>query len=49
VRAELLLPDGQRLQAQLSRLQARQLDLEQGQTVWVRPERQRSFAKARSA
>jgi sulfate/thiosulfate transport system ATP-binding protein len=49
VRAELLLPDGERLQAQLSRLQARQLDLEQGQTVWVRPRREHGFAKARSA
>jgi sulfate transport system ATP-binding protein len=49
VRAELVLPDGQRLQAQLSRQEASQLDLERGQIVWVRPERERSFAKARSA
>jgi sulfate/thiosulfate transport system ATP-binding protein len=49
VRAELVLTDGQRLQAQLSRLQVRQLGLERGQTVWVRPERERGFAKARSA
>ena len=46
VRAELVLPDGQRLLAQLSREEAGELDLEQGQIVYVRPELQRIFAKA---
>jgi sulfate transport system ATP-binding protein len=49
VRAELVLADGQRLQAQLSRHEARQLGLEPGQAVWVRPERDRGFTRARSA
>jgi sulfate/thiosulfate transport system ATP-binding protein len=49
VRAELVLAGGQRLQAQLSRQEAQELDLEQGQTVWVRPRRELDFAKARSA
>ncbi len=46
VRAELVLPDGQRLLAQLSREEAGELDVEQGQIVYVRPEPQRIFAKA---
>jgi sulfate/thiosulfate transport system ATP-binding protein len=46
VRAELLLTDGQRVLAQLSREQAGDLDLERGQVVHVRPQRQRIFAKA---
>jgi len=46
VRAELVLPDGQRLLAQLSREEAGELDLERGQIVYVRPEPQRIFAKA---
>lgn len=46
VRAELVLPDGQRLLAQLSREEASELDLERGQVVHVRPQRQRIFAKA---
>jgi sulfate transport system ATP-binding protein len=46
VRAELVLPDGQRLLAQLSREDASELDLERGQVVHVRPQRQRIFAKA---
>jgi sulfate transport system ATP-binding protein len=46
VRTELVLPDGQRLLAQLSREEAGELDLEQGQIVYVRPEPQRIFAKA---
>jgi sulfate transport system ATP-binding protein len=46
VRAELVLPDGQRLLAQLSREDASDLDLERGQVVHVRPQRQRIFAKA---
>jgi sulfate transport system ATP-binding protein len=44
VRAELLLDDGQRLMAQLSRGEARELDLERGQIVYVRPERARVLA-----
>jgi sulfate transport system ATP-binding protein len=46
VRAELVLPGGQRLLAQLSREEAGELDLERGQIVHVRPEPQRIFAKA---
>jgi len=46
VRAELVLPDGQRLLVQLSREEAGELDVEQGQIVYVRPEPQRIFAKA---
>jgi sulfate transport system ATP-binding protein len=46
VRAELLLADGQRVLAQLSRDQAEQLDLEQGQIVYVRPSPDRIRALA---
>jgi sulfate transport system ATP-binding protein len=46
VRAELVLHDGQRLQAQLSREDADELELAQGQIVWVRPSRTRQFADA---
>jgi sulfate transport system ATP-binding protein len=44
VRAELLLDDGQRLLAQLSREEAEQLELHDGQIVFVRPARTRQFA-----
>jgi sulfate transport system ATP-binding protein len=47
VRADLLLDDGQRLQAQLSREDAEQLELVKGQIVFVRPSRARQFADAR--
>jgi sulfate transport system ATP-binding protein len=46
VRAELVLQDGQRVTAQLSREEATELDLEQGQIVYVRPEREWRFAEA---
>ncbi|MFL6104686.1 MAG: TOBE-like domain-containing protein, partial [Actinomycetes bacterium] len=46
VRADLLLGDGQRLQAQLSREDADELELAQGQIVFVRPSRTRQFADA---
>ena len=46
VRADLLLGDGQRLQAQLSREDAEELELAQGQIVFVRPSRTRQFADA---
>jgi sulfate transport system ATP-binding protein len=46
VRAELLLADGQRVLAQLTRDQAEQLDLEQGQIVYVRPSPDRIRALA---
>jgi sulfate/thiosulfate transport system ATP-binding protein len=46
VRAELLLSDGQRLLAQLSREEAGALDLERGQIVHARPEPERVFASA---
>jgi sulfate transport system ATP-binding protein len=46
VRADLLLGDGQRLQAQLSREDAEELELQQGQIVFVRPSRTRQFADA---
>ena len=44
VRADLVLHDGQRLQAQLSREDADELELAQGQIVWVRPSRTRVFS-----
>jgi sulfate transport system ATP-binding protein len=44
VRADLVLHDGQRLQAQLSREEAEALELHQGQIVFVRPSRTRQFA-----
>jgi sulfate/thiosulfate transport system ATP-binding protein len=46
VRADLLLDDGQRLQAQLSREEAEELELAKGQIVFVRPSRTRQFADA---
>ena len=46
VRADLVLHDGQRLQAQLSREEAEALELHQGQIVFVRPSRTRQFADA---
>jgi sulfate transport system ATP-binding protein len=46
VRADLVLHDGRRLQAQLSREDADELELAQGQIVWVRPSRTRQFADA---
>jgi sulfate/thiosulfate transport system ATP-binding protein len=46
VRADLVLHDGQRVQAQLSREDAEQLELRQGQIVFVRPHRARQFADA---
>ena len=46
VRADLVLGDGQRLQAQLSREEAEELELAKGQIVFVRPSRTRQFAEA---
>jgi sulfate/thiosulfate transport system ATP-binding protein len=46
VRADLVLGDGQRLQAQLSREDAEELELASGQIVFVRPSRTRQFAEA---
>jgi sulfate transport system ATP-binding protein len=46
VRADLVLGDGQRLQAQLSREDAEELELATGQIVFVRPGRTRQFAEA---
>jgi sulfate transport system ATP-binding protein len=46
VRADLVLHDGQRLQAQLSREDAEELELAKGQIVFVRPSRTRQFAEA---
>ena len=48
VRADLVLHDGQRLQAQLSREDAEELELAKGQIVFVRPSRTRQFAEASS-
>ena len=45
VRAELVLGDGQRVSAQLSREDAEELELVQGQIVFVRPSRTRQFAE----
>jgi sulfate/thiosulfate transport system ATP-binding protein len=44
VRADLVLHDGQRLQAQLSREDAEELELAKGQIVFVRPSRTRVFS-----
>jgi sulfate/thiosulfate transport system ATP-binding protein len=44
VRVHLLLSDGQRLYAQVSREDAEQLDLRQDQIVFVRPSRVREFS-----
>ena len=44
VRIELVRGDGEKLWAQLTRDECEQLELEQGQIVWVRPERARVFA-----
>ena len=44
VRAELVLEDGDRLSAQLTREQVDELELEAGQIVYVRAARQREFA-----
>jgi len=46
VRADLVLHDGQRVWAQLSREDADQLELAKGQIVFVRPSRTRQFAEA---
>jgi sulfate/thiosulfate transport system ATP-binding protein len=46
VRADLLLGDGQRVAAQLSREDADELELAPGQIVFVRPSRTRQFADA---
>jgi len=46
VRADLLLGDGQRVAAQLSREDADELELARGQIVFVRPSRTRRFADA---
>jgi sulfate transport system ATP-binding protein len=44
VRVELVRGDGEKLWAQVTRDACEQLELEQGQIVWVRPERARVFA-----
>ncbi len=46
VRADLLLGDGHRVWAQLSREDAEELELAQGEIVYVRPSRVRQFADA---
>jgi sulfate transport system ATP-binding protein len=46
VRADLVLDDGQRVWAQMSRDDAEELELAQGQIVFVRPSRTRQFAEA---
>ena len=43
VRVALLLADGDRLWAQLSRTQAQELELAHGQIVYARPSRARVF------
>jgi sulfate/thiosulfate transport system ATP-binding protein len=45
VRADLVLHDGQRVWAQLSREEAEELELARGQIVYVRPSRTRQFAE----
>jgi sulfate/thiosulfate transport system ATP-binding protein len=44
VRAELVGDDGEPFSVQLTRDQAEELELEQGQIVYVRPNRTRAFA-----
>jgi len=44
VRVELVRGDGEKLWAQVTRDECERLELEQGQIVWVRPERARVFA-----
>ncbi len=44
VRVELVRGDGEKLWAQITRDECEQLELEQSQIVWVRPERARVFA-----
>ena len=44
VRVELVRGDGEKLWAQVTRDECEQLELEQGQIVWARPERARVFA-----
>jgi sulfate transport system ATP-binding protein len=46
VRADLVLDDGQRVWVQLSREDAEELELAQGQIVFVRPSRTRQFAES---
>ncbi len=46
VRADMVLDDGQRVWAQLSREDAEELELAQGQIVFVRPSRTRQFAES---
>jgi sulfate transport system ATP-binding protein len=43
VRVELTMPDDVRMWAQVTRAEAAELDLHEGQTVHVRPNRQRTF------
>jgi sulfate/thiosulfate transport system ATP-binding protein len=43
VRIELAMPDDVRMWAQVTRAEAAELDLHQGQSVYVRPNRQRTF------
>ena len=44
VRAELALGDGAPVVVQLTRAEAAELELEEGQIVWVRAHRERVFA-----
>jgi sulfate transport system ATP-binding protein len=44
VRAELVLDDGRRVAAQVTRAEADELDLHEGQTVFVRPSRTHVFS-----
>jgi sulfate/thiosulfate transport system ATP-binding protein len=44
VRVDLVLQDGQRLLAQVSREDAEQLELAQGQIIFARPSRARVFS-----
>ena len=49
VRVELVREDGERLSVQITRDEAEQLELEQGQIVFVRPTRQTTFVLASPA
>jgi len=47
VRVELALPDGEKLWAQLTRVEAESLELDNGSIVYVRPSRRKTFRDGR--
>ncbi len=47
VRVELTLPDGEHLWAQVTRVEAEELELDQGSIVFVRPNRRKTFREGK--